>query len=72
LEHAGGGKLDRVALKPRNRRRATQTISTFAEAKSDLELHSYIDISMLPSSFIVMNLMADGRHFQDSKPSLRA
>jgi hypothetical protein len=43
--------------------RAPQTASTLSEAREDEQRHSHPDKSVVPSSFVVMMIMADGRRF---------
>jgi len=47
--------------------RAPQTSSTLQEAIHDPDLHSHSDRALLPTSFIVMKMMTDGRKFSGRK-----
>lgn len=47
--------------------RAPQTSSTLAEAREDELRHAHSDRSLLPVSFSIMKMMADGRRFSGRK-----
>ncbi|WP_417490141.1 hypothetical protein [Maricaulis sp.] len=49
------------------RGRAPKTTSTLAAARADPKLHSHSDPAMLPTSFVVMKMMSDGRRFSGRK-----
>ncbi len=47
--------------------RAPQTRTTLAVAREDADAHTHADRSVLPTSFIVMKTMTDGRRFSGRK-----
>ncbi|MBV5258429.1 hypothetical protein FLX56_08355 [Synechococcus moorigangaii CMS01] len=48
-------------------KRAAPTISTLEEAREDPDIHTHPAKDMLPTSFVVMQLMSDGRKFAGRK-----
>lgn len=63
---------DDVIVKANWPGRAPQTASSLAEAREDETPHVHSDRSIVPSSFVVMKMMADGRRFAGRKTFVEA